>query len=220
MKNYRVACVVSVLTIVLLSLSLFVVVANAQYTSQQYADITIGSDGAGHVTQGSLGGMVSIDIAGAPGTKGSVSLATYSDNPQPTAFGPSNTKLIDFIVITINIPEADFFGANIVFHYTDSNVAGISPPYTLYKYIPASNSYVLQNAFVDTNAKTITLSISSLTDPLFAIGGASAASTTSAGVPAFAWVIIVVIIVFAILLVVLIVNRRRKSPFKVLEPDM
>ncbi len=220
MKNYRVACVVSILTIVLLSLSLFAVVANAQYASQQTANFTIGTDGAGHASQSSLGGMVSIDIAGAPGTQGSVSLATYNGNPQPTASGPSDIKLIDFTVITINMPEGDFFGANIVFHYTDSNVAGISPPFTLYKYVPSSNSYVLQNAFVDTNAKTITLSISSLTDPLFAIGGTSAATTTSTGVPVLAWVLIVIIIVFVVFLVVLIVNRRRKSPFTVIERDM
>jgi hypothetical protein len=218
MKKYRFGCIISILAIVLLSLSLFAIVANAQYASQQTSDVTIGTDGAGHVTQSSLGGMVSIDVAGAPGTKGSVSLATYNGNPQPTASGPSGTKLIDFTVITINIPEADFFGANIVFHYTDSNVVGISPPYTLYKYIPASNSYVLQNAFVDTNAKTITLSISSLTDPLFAIGGTSAATTTSPGVPVLAWVLIVIIVVFVVLLVTLIVYRRRKSPFTVLEP--
>jgi hypothetical protein len=218
MKNYLVARVVSILTVVLLSLSLFVVAASAQYSSQATANVTIGSNGAGHVDQSSSGGMVSIDIAGTPGTKGSVSLATYSGNPQPTASVPDNTKLIDFTVITINMPEGDFFGANIVFHYNDSNVAGISSPYLLYKYIPASNSYILQNAFVDTNAKTITLSISSLTDPLFAIGGASSATTTSPGVPALAWVLIAVIIAFAVFLVVLIVNRRRKSPFEVLVP--
>ena len=218
-KNYLMACTVTVLTIVLISFSLFNVVANAQYQSQETANVTIGSNGAAHIDQSSTGGVVSVDLAGAPGTTGSVSTATYIANPQPDASSPASTTLSNFVVITFNVPAANFYGANIVFHYNDATVAGITPPYTLYKYDATSNTYVLQNAVVDTNAKTITLSITSLSDPLFAIGGTSTATKTTSGFPVLGWALIVIIIVVVIILAVLIVRRHNESPFKVIEPE-
>ncbi|HTY75186.1 MAG TPA: hypothetical protein VMD05_06440 [Candidatus Nanoarchaeia archaeon] len=217
-KNYHIAKVIPVLAIALLSLSLFVVVANAQYQSQQTVPITVGSNGVAHIDQSTTGGEVSMDVAGVSGATGSVSVATYIDNPQPGASTPSGTTLANFIVISFDMNANDFQGANMVFHYTDSDVAGINAPYTLYKYIASSNSYVLQNGVVDSSAKTITLAITSLDDPLFAIGGTNATATTSSsGVPS--WVlaaIILVIVVFVVALAVLLM-RRRKATFKIID---
>lgn len=215
MRKSRLAGLTAIFIVVFLSLSISI--AYAQYATQQTANVTIGSNGSAHIDENSTVGGVSIDIAGAPGAAGSVSTATYNANPQPDASVPSNAALTHFVVVTFNMPAADFYGANIVIHYGASDVSGISPPYVLYKYDSASNSYVQLNAVVDTNAQTITASVTSPTDPLFAIGGTATTTTTSsAGVPASAWAAVAVVVVIVVVLAV-VVLMRRKPKFKVLE---
>ena len=209
MKKSSLAGLVTVLTIVILSLSLSV--ALAQYQTQQTANVTISSSGVTHVDQASTAGGVSIDIAGTPGATGSVSTATYAANPQPGASVPADVTLTHFVVVTFNMAASDFQGANITISYSDADVAGISAPYVLYKYIPETNSYVLLNAVVDTAAKTLTVSVSSTTDPLFAIGGATAATNTSSGIPVWTWAIVVVVVIVVVLVVVLMMKSRKPS---------
>jgi hypothetical protein len=207
---------VTVLTIVLLSLSLSV--AFAQYETQQNADVNISSTGASHIDQSVTAGGVSIDITGTPGATGSVSTATYAANPQPDATKPSDVTLTHFVVVTFNIAASDFQGADITISYTDSDIAGLTAPFVLYKYIPETNSYVQLNAVVDTAAKTMTAHVSSTTDPLFAIGGATAvANTSSGGIPAWTWAILAVVVI-GVVLVVVLVMRSRKPTFDTLPP--
>lgn len=189
MKSHRIICVVSVLAVILLSLVPFVCAASDQYTSQQTVNVTFGSNELAHVDQSATGGLVSIDISGTANAGGSVSVASYSGNPQPSASAPVNTMLTNFVVITFDISVLNFHGANIVFHYNASSVASILPPYSLYKYDAASNSYHLLNGIVDTNAQTITVSVTNPTDPLFAIGGLVADKPAAAsGTPSWIWI--------------------------------
>ena len=208
-KKSSLAGLVTVLTVVLLSLSLSV--AFAQYQTQQNADVTISSDGLAHVDQTSTAGGVSIDIAGTPGATGSVSTATYAANPQPGASAPTDVTLTHFVVVTFNMAASDFQGANITISYSDADVAGLSTPYVLYKYIPETNSYVQLNAVVDTAAKTMTATVSSTTDPLFAIGGATAATNTSSGIPVWTWAILAVVVIGVVLVAVLVMRSRKPS---------
>jgi hypothetical protein len=208
-KSQNLAVFAAVFAVVFLSLSLFVVFTYAQYVTEQTTDVTISSTGETHVDQTSTVG-VSIDIAGTPGAKGTVSIATYLDNPQPDAAAPSNVTLTHFVVVTFNMAASDFQGANITIHYTDADVQGISAPYSLYKYIPESNSYILLPVVVDTVAKTLTATVTSTTDPLFAIGGATETNIISpdnSWLWAIAAVIVIVIVVFAFL----VLRNRRKS---------
>jgi hypothetical protein len=209
MKKSSLAGLVTVLSIIILSLSLSV--ALAQYQTQQTADVTIPSTGVTHVDQASTAGGVSIDIAGTPGATGSVSTATYAANPQPGASAPADVTLTHFVVVTFNMAESDFQGANITISYSDADIAGLTAPFVLYKYIPETNSYIQLNAVVDTVAKTMTASVSSTTDPLFAIGGATAATNTSSGIPVWTWAILVVVVIVAVLVVVLMMRNRKPS---------
>ena len=217
-KNSHATIGASVLTLVLLTLSMFAAVANAQqYESQQTTNFTINSAGVAHIDQSFTGGRISVDIAGDPDVSGSIFTATYSGNPQPNAVVPTNTKLTSFIVITFNMPAANFHGANIVFYYNaSSDISQITTPYTLYKYNPDTNTYTALNGIVDSNAQTITASITSPTDPLFAIGGAAAAATATPapGTPAWVWlaVVLVVIVIVAVVVLSAIMMRRRKKP--------
>ncbi len=209
MKKSSLAGLVSVLAIVVLSLSMSV--ALAQYQTQQTANVTVSSSGTAHVGESSTVGGVSIDIVGTPGATGSVSTAVYAANPQPDASVPADVSLTHFVVVTFNMAASDFQRATITVSYSDADVAGLSAPYVLYKYIPETNSYVQLNAVLDTNAKTLTATVSSTTDPLFAIGGATAAPSTPSGVPVWTWAILVVVVVGVVLVAVLTLRGRKPS---------
>ncbi|MGD0646116.1 MAG: hypothetical protein ABSA75_14525 [Candidatus Bathyarchaeia archaeon] len=204
-KKFGLLGFVTIFVVVLFSLSsLF---ALAQYQTQQTTNITISSTGAVHVAQSDTVGGVSIDITGTPGATGSVSTATYTGNPQAGASWPSGVTLTHFIVITFNIAANDFQSATITITYSSADVAGIKTPYTLYKYDSATNSYNALNTVVDTSTKTITATVTSINDPLLAIGGATAPAPTT-GIPAWTWVVLAVVALVIVLLAVLLLRRR------------
>ena len=213
MKKSSIIGIVAFVLMVLFSISL--TATFAQYDNQQTSDVTIPPGGVAHVDQSSSAGGLSIDIAGTPGAAGSVSTATYTGNPQPTADVPEGITLTRFVVVTFNFAASDFQGASITISYSDADVAGISMPYALYKYLPASNSFVQLNSVVDSNAKTITTSVSSPTDPLFAIGGATK-SGEEAAFPYWIFILIAATAIIVVVAVVLIL-RRREPTFHIIE---
>jgi hypothetical protein len=204
---------VTVIVVILFSVSLSVVCA--QYQTSRTSDVQIPASGVSHVSQSLTVGGVSIDIAGTPGAIGSVSTAVYNGNPQPGASVPADVKLAHFVVVTFNFATSDFSAATIQISFTDSDVEGMSTPYALYKYDPQSNSYTKLNAVFDTIAKTATVTVTSTTDPLFAIGGKS--TTQEEGLP-FAFVVGVVALVLVIVAVVaVLLLRSRKPSYQMLE---
>jgi len=207
-KKFGLVGLVTVLVIILFSLSSFV--ALAQYETQQTTNVTISSSGSTQVVQSCASGDISIVICGTCGATGSVSTATYNGNPQPNAFVPAGVTLNDFVAVTFNMSQSDFQSANITIPYTSSDVSGFSPPYTLYKYNAGSNSYTSLIGVVDTSTKTITTTVTSVTDPLLAIGGKTTASPSSAANP---WILPILAIVSIIIVLVGLLMLRRKSSF-------
>jgi hypothetical protein len=193
----------AIFTLFLLALSISS--AAAQYNTQQTSTITVDPHGSAIMTD-SLG--VTYDIQGIPGSTGSVTTALYNGNPQPAASVPAGKSLTYFVVITFNMNAADFGRAVITIPYTDADVAGAQAPYAIFKYMPATDSYVELASTIDTAAKTFTVTLTSVDDPLFAIGGASTAvgptDTTS-------WIIIAVAIVIIVILAVFIIRVARKQ---------
>lgn len=196
--------VIAIVTVLLLSLSVSLVAA--QYTTQKTTKVTISSDGTFTASESDVG--VSYLITGTPGASGTVTAAVYTGNPQTTADIPSGVSLTKFIAITFNMSAADFSQATINITYTDSDVQNIQSPYAVYKYMSSTNSYVELPSTVDTAAKVITVTLTSINDPLLAIGGAT---STTGGVAAVTWAI-VIISVIAILLVAVFVFSRMRHP--------
>jgi hypothetical protein len=193
----------AVFTLLLISLSL--ASAAAQYNTQATSDITISPNGTATITD-DLG--VTYAIEGVHGATGTVTTSIYNGNPQPTAKIPTGTTLTHFIVITLSMNANDFTRAVVTIPYTDADVGGLSTPYSIFKYNAATDSYVALAATTDTVAKTFTVTLTSLDDPLFAIGGALAAS----GSPDTAsWIIIAVAIIVIVILAVFIIRVARKS---------
>jgi hypothetical protein len=192
-----------ILTVLLLSLSVSLVAA--QYTTQKTTDVTISSDGTFSATDSEVG--VSYLIQGTSGATGTVTATVYNGNPQPTATVPDGISLTRFVVITFNMNANEFTQATITMNYADSDVQNIQSPYTIFKYVPSTDSYVELPSSFDSVAKTITITVTSLDDPLFAIGGAA---TTTAGIPASTWIILAVSIVAIVLLTGFIVSRQRR----------
>ena len=156
-----------------LLVSSFGALASAQsgYTNEVTTPVTIGSDGT-------FSGMRfrcrrGYSIQGVAGSTGSVTAAVYNANPQSSASIPNGVTLTRFVVITFDMNAADFTSATIYITYTDDDVSGIQTPYTIYKYVPSSDSYVELTPTVDTDNKMMTITVTSIDDPLFAIGGAS-----------------------------------------------
>ena len=205
-----------VLLVILFSFSSFFVLA--QYETTKTTNFTIPSSGITHIDQSTTAGGVSIDIAGTTSATGSVSTATYTGNPQPHASWPVNVTLTHFVAITINMDARYFQSANITVSYSNSDIAGINPPYTLYKYYPDTNDYVRLNSVVDTSAKTIAATVTSITDPLFAIGGTTAIVVTptplTSPVPPWIWAVVATIIIVVVLVVILLLFRRARYPQK------
>jgi hypothetical protein len=194
-----------VLTLIFaLLLSYSVAVAAAQYTTEKTTDIAISSSGTFVAVEPDVG--ISYQIQGTPGATGSVTAGIYSSNPQPTATVPDGVSLTHFVVITFDMNSGDFGSATIVISYSDSDVHGISTPYSIYKYNAETDSYTALPSTVDTSAKTITVTVISIADPLFAIGGAA---TNTEGFSATSWAILAVAIIVIVILVVFAFTRLR-----------
>lgn len=152
---------------------------------------------------------VSYQILGNPSATGSVTASVYNGDPQPTATVPNGTPLTSFIVVTIKMNASDFSSATITLSYTDSTVQNIKQPYEVYKYNAGGNSYTALPSTVNTSAKTITVTLSSLTDPLLAIGGAK---TQTSGNTVSTEIIVVVVVIVVVLVTVAIFYRMRSRP--------
>jgi subtilase family serine protease len=104
----------------------------------------------------------------------------------------------------------DFKRATVTISYNDNELVGMDEPYSVYKYLPSSDSYVALTTDVDSVAKTLTVTLNSVDDPILAVGGLAAApladTTTVWVVVVVAVVAIVIIVVLAVLLVIR--NRR------------
>jgi hypothetical protein len=194
--------VIAIVTLLLLSLSVSLVAA--QYTTQKTTAVTVSSDGTFTASEPDVG--VSYAITGTPGASGTVTADVYSGNPQATASIPNGTSLTKFIVITFDMSAADFSQATINITYTDADVQNIQSPYAVYKYMSNTNSYVALPSTVDTAAKTITVTLTSIDDPLLAIGGAT---STSGGLQAVTWAIVIVAVIAIVLVAVLAFSRLR-----------
>ena len=181
-----------------LALSMFSSLAAAQYTNEVTTPVTIGSDGTFTGSAQDIG--VSYEILGTAGATGSVTAQVYNGNPQSTASIPEGISLTHFIVITFNMNSGDFLQATINISFTDQDVASLKAPYTIYKYDAGTNRYVAVSTF-DTTTKTATVTVTSIDDPLFAIGGATAPAKTG-GYSTETWALLaastVIVIVLAI----------------------
>jgi hypothetical protein len=196
--------VLSIIALFVLSLSVGLVAA--QYTTQKTTDLNIASDGTCSVYDADVG--IAYLVQGTPGASGSITAAVYNGNPQPSASIPSGVSLNHFVVVTFDMAASDFIQATITLNYVDSDVQNIQEPYAVYKYLPATDSYVALSSTVDTVAKTITITLNSVDDSLFAIGGAV---VSDAPVTLVAWAIVVVSVIVIVLLSVLIVAYLKRS---------
>jgi flagellar basal body-associated protein FliL len=192
--------------VLVLLLSLSVSLVAAQYATSKTTDITLGSDGKFNASEQDVG--VSYEIQGTPGASGTVNAAVYDGNPQASAGVPSGVSLAHFVVVTFDMNASDFTSAKITISYNDSDVQNLKAPFALYKYVSTSNSYVELPSTVDTAAKTISVTLVSVDDPLFAVGGAA---VTSGGLSLSSWAIVIVVSIAVMLVAVFVVSRLRHS---------
>ena len=208
LRNLTVPIVVIML--IIFSLSSVFVAAQQQYPTQKTTDVTIPASGIVTVDVPELD--VSYEITGAPGATGTVTTALYNDNPYPTAIVPTGIGLTNYVVVTFNMDQSDFLKAVITISYTDADVEDLTIPYAVYKYIPESNSFIELTTVVDSVAKTMTITVTSIEDPLFAIGGT--ATVPPPPPSATYWVFISLAIILAVILVSLaVIILRGKWPF-------
>ena len=198
MNRSKLLVIILLSILVISSVSSFVA-AQASYTTQKTTPVTISSHGTFSASEPDIG--LSYQIQGNPGANGSVTAQIYNGNPQPTASIPNGVSLTHFVVITFNMYSGDFNSAQIHITYTDAEVANLQAPFAVYKYVASSDSYVLMPSTVDTATKTVTVTVGSIDDPLFAIGGSSGSGGTS-GTAFTTWVILAVAIVAIILFAV------------------
>ncbi len=191
--------------IIFLAISFSAVFVTAQYTTQVTTNITFSSTGTFTASEPDIG--ISYAIQGSPGANGTVTASVYNGNPQPSATVPSGVSLTYFVAISFNIKPSDFQNATITISYTDSMVQNIKAPFSVYKYTQDGNIYVQLPTVVDSNARTITVTVLSTTDPLFAIGGAT---NTPASNSTFTWIIIVVFAIAILLLAIYLVRLVRR----------
>lgn len=199
--------VLALITALIISFLLIGVLVEAQYMTSQTTDVTLGSDGTFTATQPNVG--VSYQIAGTAGATGTITADLYNGNPQPTASVPNGVSLAIFIAITFSMNPSDFSQATITVNYDDAQVQNINSPYTIYKYVSSSNSYVALPSTEDANAKTITVTLTSVTDPLLAIG--SGAIKSNSGSSTTTWILIVVSIVLVVVATVFVVKILKPS---------
>lgn len=204
---------VTITLLSLLMLSMFSAFVSA-YPTEVTTPVTIGPDGTFSGSAQDIG--VGYQIEGVAGASGSVTAQIYNANPQTSASIPEGVTLSRFVVITFNINSADFTKANIYITYTDADVANLQAPYTVYKYIASTDSYIEVPSSVDTASKLITVTVTSVSDPLFAIGGSALTSTASpdnsGGFSSMAWVILAISIVVIVMLAVFGVWYFKKRP--------
>lgn len=209
MENISKFMAIAILSVLLVSSFGSLVSAQSGYGNQVTTPVTIGSDGTFSGSASDIG--VGYSIQGVAGATGSVTAAVYNANPQPSASIPNGVTLTRFVVVTFDMNAADFSSASIIITYTDADVSGIQTPYTIYKYIPSSDSYIELTPTVDTDNKMMTITVTSIDDPLFAIGGASVSGETG-GISTTNWAILAVSIVVIVVLVVFGVWYFRKKP--------
>jgi len=143
-----------------------------------------------------------------PGATGTVTAIIHSANPQPSASSPQGVELNKFIVVTFDMQQNDFDLAKLIFTYTDEDVENLQAPYVIYKYISQGNSYIEMPTVVDTQSKTLTVVLTSVDDPLLAVGGLALDQTTDVNF----WLIIAiiaVIIIGAIIAIIFVYRSRR-----------
>lgn len=195
--------------VALLIITLSVGLVGAQYSTEKTTQITLDSSGFFTAYEADLG--ITYVVNGISGASGSVTAAVYSGNPQATASIPSGVGLSKFTVITFDMDADDFTAATITFSYTDDDLENLQAPFAVYKYLPDSDSFVELSTVVDVNAKTMSVTLTSVDDPLFAIGGAmvvdDALGTSTWIIVAVAAIIVVVVAVW----VVFLVMGRRNS---------
>lgn len=205
----------SITILLVVSVSVGVVAAANSYSSQITSEFLLDSTGQWTKCQEDLG--VTYEIKGTPGAVGSVTTSAYAGNPQASAVIPEGISLTNFRIVTFDVDASKFESAKITFSYSDSDVQNIAAPYAIYKYLDASNSYVKLPTTVDTEAKTLTISLSNAADPLFAIGGASVANN---GDGTTTWIIIavlaIVLVIVAVILVVRLKNAGKLNSYQVL----
>jgi hypothetical protein len=209
MKNNSKFIAIAFLSVLIVSSFGALVSAQSGYTNEVTIPVTIGSDGTFSDTAAEIG--VAYSIQGRAGATGSVTAAVYNANPQSSASVPEGVTLSRFVVITFNMNAADFSSATIYITYTDADVAEMQTPFTVYKYVASSNSFIELTPTVDTVNKMMTITVTSIDDPLFAIGGASVSGGTD-GVSNSNLVILAVSIVVIVLLVVFGVWYFKKKP--------
>ena len=192
--------------IILLLVSSAIGLASAAYETET-VDVDLGSSGHAVVVAPISG--VTFVVDGTPGAIGSITLENMTDNPHPLADIPSGIALGRFVQITFDMIPSEFTKAQVVINYTDSDVADFNQPFSVYKYLDASSSYVELPTTTDTSAKTVTVTLNSVTDPILAIGG----STGEAPGPdsTVTWIIVAVSVVIVVVLAVFIIFRWRKT---------
>ena len=189
-----------VVTMLLLSAASF---ASSQVYDHEIIDITIDESGTFNET-GPLTGII-YEIAGTPGSSGTISTRIINGNPYPNAEIPEGIALAKFIEITFDYDSEDFMQGTLTFPYTDSDVSGLQEPYAIYKYIPETNSYVALQGEVDTTAKTITIILTSPEGPLFAIGGSS--SPVVPDTSPLIWIAVAVAVIIIVIAVFIVVKK-------------
>ncbi len=206
MKSKSKFGLIILVTFLLASISLTMVAA--QYTTQKTTNITIGSDGTFSANESSIG--ISYTITGAVGATGSVTADVYAGNPQTSATIPSGVSLTHYVVITFNMSAHDFSSATVVLTYSDADVQNLKAPFAVYKWDSTSNSYVELPSTFDSSAKTITVTLNSMSDPLLAIGGATAATSNVGGISTLTWIIVITAIIIIVIVAIFVVSILRK----------
>jgi hypothetical protein len=194
-----------IIALLLFSFSVSLATAQPPLYQTKTVEVTIGSNGLFVATEPDFG--VSFTIEGTPGAVGNVIIDLYNGNPQPIADVPSGISLSHFITIKFNMSADDFTQATVTISYNDNELAGMDEPYSVYKYLPGSDSYVALTTDVDTTAKTLTVTLSSVDDPLLAVGGLTVEAPTDMTT---AWVVAAVAIVIVVVLAVFLVIRWRR----------
>ena len=200
LRNLTVPIVVIML--IMFSLSGVFVAAVSAYGDHGFIDVSIPESGIFTVDAPEFD--VSYEITGAPGATGTVTTSIYNENPYPTATDPTGIGLTNYVVVTFGMNQSDFLKAVITISYTDTDVEDFTLPYAVYKYIPESKSFVQLYTKIDADAKTMTITVNSIEDPLFAIGGATTPFIPQPH-PPHQWRTIAVVIVIAVVVVSLAV---------------
>ena len=195
---------VAIILVTILLTSLSFALVSAQYTTATTTNVTIRDNGTFIAQETTTG--VTFQITGAVGATGTVTTSLYDGNPQSSAALPSGISLAHYVSIVFNMSAHDFSSATVAISYSDSDVQNIK------KYDVNSNSYIALQSTVDTSAKTITITLNSINDPLLAIGGTTIPSSGGGGggISTTTWVILIVAIIIILLVTVFTVRILTK----------